>query len=524
MRLRRVIAALDGRTGVAALFVVALAAYWLEALAWPLQRGRDSWDYWLYYLQLLDHHPPFSAVMVFRTPVAPIVTGLPMQIGGAHLLEVVVSFIYAAAVVGWAWAARPFGRVTALLTAVVVLALLPYAAMFHEVSSDFIFGALLAPWCGLIVRAVLRPTRSALAGVGLLTAALTLTRPAGQVLVLAAAAVPLVAPGSWRARGKGLWIAVAAALVPLAIWSGVNSMRYDDFTVARGGKAWVPFYKVLSLRDIDPANGPASRRLAALIERDILTLPQYRKLHVDLHTYLLAAGNLEAIRLIALSDRDFGWSSNYNVLYDTAWETIRHHPGTYAHSVEDTFWHFLWFRFALEPVRRAPPPPPGPGVFTVDGKPAPSPEALSPVAQAARYGFVWCPTNAIDRCIFRDPSVVFHSPAQQRRYRQLVDRVRDWNSQLPLRNGVRALEGKANTLSWHEPAPFFWVVLAIVGIIFRRPRGWPALVVIGVGAALVLFVHALSQQPQTEFSIPLTPVFVLAAVAAARGSATVHES
>jgi len=120
--------------------------------------------------------------------------------------------------------------------------------------------------------------------------------------------------------------------------------------------------------------------------------------------------------------------------------------------------------------------------------------------------------------------VVFHSPAQQRRYRQLVDRVRDWNSQLPLRNGVRALEGKANTLSWHEPAPFFWVVLAIVGIIFRRPRGWPALVVIGVGAALVLFVHALSQQPQTEFSIPLTPVFVLAAVAAARGSATVHES
>src|SRR3989475_5343496 len=116
MRLRRVIAALDGRTGVAALFVVALAAYWLEALAWPLQRGRDSWDYWLYYLQLLDHHPPFSAVMVFRTPVAPIVTGLPMQIGGAHLLQGGVSFIYAPSGVGRGWAAPPLGPVTALLT------------------------------------------------------------------------------------------------------------------------------------------------------------------------------------------------------------------------------------------------------------------------------------------------------------------------------------------------------------------------------------------------------------------------
>src|SRR3989442_13616956 len=95
MRLRRVIAALDGRTGVAALFVVALAAYWLEALAWPLQRGRDSWDYWLYYLQLLDHHPPFSAGMGFPTPLAPILTGAPMQIGGGRLPAVVGSFISA---------------------------------------------------------------------------------------------------------------------------------------------------------------------------------------------------------------------------------------------------------------------------------------------------------------------------------------------------------------------------------------------------------------------------------------------
>jgi hypothetical protein len=414
--------------------------------------------------------------------------------------------------------------VAAVLTAIVVLALLPYAAMFHEVSSDFIFGALLAPWCGLAVRATLRPATALLVGLGVLTAALTLTRPAGQVLVLVTAIVPLLARGSWRARGVRLATALAAAVVPLALWAGVNSIRYDDFTVARGGKAWVPFYKVLSLREIDPANGPASRRLAGLIQRDILTLPQYRKLNVDLHTYLLAASNLEAIRLIALSDRDFGWSSNYNVLYDTAIETIRHHERTYVDSVANTFWHFLWFRFALGPVRRAPPPPPGPRVFTVDGKPAPTPDALSPLVQAARYGFVWCPTDAIDRCILRDPSVAFRSPAQQRRYRELVDRVRNWNSQLPLRNGVRALEGKANTLSWDEPSPFFWIVLAVIGIVFRRPRGWQALVLIGVGAALVLFIHALSQLPQAEYSIPLTPVFVLAAVAAARGSATVSES
>ena len=81
---------LDGWRGVALLFAVALVVYWIEALAWPLQRGRDSWDYWLYYLQLADRHPVFWAVQLFRTPLTPLVTGIPMThrrcaaAGGRH--------------------------------------------------------------------------------------------------------------------------------------------------------------------------------------------------------------------------------------------------------------------------------------------------------------------------------------------------------------------------------------------------------------------------------------------------------
>jgi hypothetical protein len=517
------------RMGVALLCTVALALYWIEALAWPLQRGRDSWDYWLYYLQLGDRHPVFWAVQLFRTPLTPLVTGIPMSIGGAQLLEVVLSLIYVAAIAGWAWAARPFGRTASLVTAVVALALLPYAAMFHEVSSDFLFGALLAPWTGLVVRAMFRPTTRVLAGLGLLTAALTLTRPASQVLVLAAGAAALITSGARRTRLTRLGIAAAAAIVPLLLWAGLNAIRYDDFTVARGGKAWVPFFKVLSLKTIEPSNGPASRRLAAAIEHDVLTLPEYRRLHVDLRTYLQSPSNLEAIRLIALSDRDFGRSSNYSVLFNTSWETIRHSPGAYVHSFARTFRDFLWFRYSLEPVRQEPPPPPGPRVLQVDGKPSPSPEAVSPMAQAAGYGFVWCPTDAIDRCIFRHPEQVFPSATQQQRYVELTDRVRDWNSQLPLRDGARWLGAKLGTLSWDLPgAPIVWLVLAGIGIALRRPRRWPTLVVLTLAGLAVLFVHALSQEPQAEFSIPLTPMFALAAVAAIFGkradSATVPGS
>jgi Na+-transporting NADH:ubiquinone oxidoreductase subunit NqrB len=150
------------------------------------------------------------------------------------------------------------------------------------------------------------------------------------------------------------------------------------------------------------------------------------------------------------------------------------------------------------------------------------------MAQAARYGFVWCPTDAIDRCIFRHPEQVFPTRPQQRRYVELTNRVRDWNAQLPLRNGSRWLGAKLGTLSWDLPtAPIVWLLLGGIGLVVRRPRGWPAMLVLAAAGLAVLFVHALSQEPQAEFSIPLTPMFALAAVAVLFGrradSATVPE-
>ena len=83
---------LVSRRGGALLVLVALASYGVQALAWPLERGRDSWDYWLWFLQAGDSDPPFSALQVFRTPVAPLVTGIPMWLGGARLTEVVFAW------------------------------------------------------------------------------------------------------------------------------------------------------------------------------------------------------------------------------------------------------------------------------------------------------------------------------------------------------------------------------------------------------------------------------------------------
>jgi hypothetical protein len=144
----------------------------------------------------------------------------------------------------------------------------------------------------------------------------------------------------------------------------------------------------------------------------------------------------------------------------------------------------------------------------------PSPDSLSPLVQAATFGFVWCPTDAIDRCIFRHPAVAFPLARDQRRYAELTSRVRDWNSQLPIRNGNSTLASKLDTVSWRTPRSILWILLAAVALAIRRPRGSLVLLALLLGAALVLLVHALSQGPQTEFELPLAPLFAAVAVAA----------
>ena len=63
-------------------------------------------------------------------------------------------------------------------------------------------------------------------------------------------------------------------------------------------------------------------------------------------------------------------------------------------------------RSATRPSRasgrcRSPSCPPS---STIDGKPFPAPITVSPLVQAVRYGFVWCPTDDLERCVVPDPA------------------------------------------------------------------------------------------------------------------------
>ncbi|HJX76028.1 MAG TPA: hypothetical protein VJ247_06695, partial [Gaiella sp.] len=159
----------DRATGVAVLAVLAACVFAIEELGWPMVRGRDMWDYLLYYLSLPDGHPVFGDLMVFRTPVTPIVLGVPFQIGGADALVPVFGLMFVVSVVAWTAVAATFGRGAAVVTAVLLLCYTGYAGLFHQASSDAIFATGFALWCLGVVRTLRTPSfrRFAWLGVGI---------------------------------------------------------------------------------------------------------------------------------------------------------------------------------------------------------------------------------------------------------------------------------------------------------------------------------------------------------------------
>jgi hypothetical protein len=514
----RLLAFVPTRRAALGLLLLAFAVYWIESLGWPMAKGRDTWDYLVYYLQLFDAAPPIAELQLFRTPVTPIVVGLPLDLGGIWALELTFAVLYATSVVAWSATALLFGRLPALFAALLLLVYPAYATLFHQASSDAVFAAGLAVWAWLLARAMHEPTTRAFIAVGAGLAVLVLIRPANQVLLLLALA-PLALALAWRRRLALLAVCVATAAIPLAAWAAHNGLRYDDATVARGGRAWVPFLQVFTgNRTIAPENGEASRRLGELIEAEVLSEDPHASLGVTLDAYLSNGSNYEVVRLIALSDTVLGRDENYEVLFDSALEAIREHPGTYVRGVADTFWEFLRqkpLRENIAPRAQTAPEAPSP-TFEADGVLLPNPQATV-LLEGVPYGFVWCASDYIDSCTVSDPSQVWLDRGRQERYREIVATVRGWDEELPTREGTVAVTEILNRVTPRFPTPPLWLAVGIVALLWRRPRQWRTIVLLWAAAFLVLLIHAASQGVAPEFALPVYPIFIVTALGALAG-------
>jgi hypothetical protein len=552
------------RSSAAALFVVALAVFALESVVLPAYPGRDMARYVQTFVQLGYHVPVYPAVLNTRGPLAALGVGVPLEIGG-WTAEVWLALLYAFSIVAWGRVALTFGSRAAVLTAGLLLAYPGYGILFHELASDALFAAAFAGWAVLLARAIQRPSVAGflIAGGGM--GVLVLVRPANQVLIVMAL-LPLLLRAPWRERLAWLaaffvasvtvtqgWkalaelrygaavalkpstaaIGAAVVLVPLLLparWRGRIALVVALLVVAvvavKGWPGQSPaqdarsleqslsnqfLYRAFELdRIFSPDNGPASRKVSRVVQRDLLTREPYRSYGVGVHEFFSSG-----------SDRVFGDMTgvvNGADLAAATREAIRRHPKAFATSVARTLWDQISRRplYAPESVGgggEAAAPQQATQFIVVNGRRLPRPSEGQPIPASAIGPVLWTPGGPA-REVWRSPTkhqTVFADSRDQRRFEKFGRDVERLSARIPTRNAHPELVRRLNQASHRFPPPVAWLVVGLVALALRRPRRALVALAPSVAGVVVIVATSLVAPSVAEYAVPVSPAFLMLA-------------
>jgi hypothetical protein len=304
----------------------------------------------------------------------------------------------------------------------------------------------------------------------------------------------------------------------LATWTVSNGLRYDDYAVARGGGAFFPFYRAFtSDRIVSPENGPASRELADAVRARLLPEEPYRSYGIGLDDFFEHGSPREFEDLVGLTDRVWGWDSDYAQLRRAGIEAVRAHPLRYLRGVGGTVLDELASPLYVALPRSTEVAPTVAAVSTQTVTATTTPTALPPPSEgeqipAAHQGFfsttpdgsiteVW--TSATDH------GVVFADPRDQRRFGEVDAAANRLDALVPPYPGSRWLTLQFSRSSKLFPPPLLWLVVGLVAWIWRRPAH-PALAgCLALGALLVVAFQALAVYSIIEFAVPVAPALVV---------------
>lgn len=559
------------RSSAIALFVVALAVFALQSAVLPVYPGRDMSRYIQAFVQLWYEVPVLPSVLNTRGPLASLGVGLPLELGGAAA-EVWMALLYAASIVAWGAVAMLFGARAAVLTTGLLLVYPGYGILFHELASDALFAAAFAGWAFLLSRTILRPSVRAFLFAGLGMGVLVLVRPGNQVLIVfalfplllrapwgrrlawgaaffvASAAVtegwklvaelrwgeavalkpssavlvtaflllPLVFPAPWRRRMA--FLALLAVITGVAIkgWRVQSPVHYAQAAAQLPSSSIFLFRAFIEARIVSPDNGPASRQLARVIQRDLLTKEPYRSYGVDLQTIFSSGSNRVLGDLNHLSGVDLGAVTR---------EAIRQHPAPFVAGIGRSFWDELWTTRMYAPLetsdaggehaQRA-----TPDVVVVNGRRLPEPSGGEPIPSSRFAPDIWT-LRGKAREVWRSPvehPLVFDDAGDQRRYEKFGRETERLSNRIPTYDGSPGLVHRLNQASRAFPPPVVWLVVGLLAFALRRPRR--ALVAFAptvAGLVVILSTSALIfAVPQ--YAAPVTPAFVLFAAAGLVGA------
>jgi len=552
-----------------ALFVLSLALFAIQAVVLPVQPGRDMGRYVQAFLQLGYDEPILLSVLNTRGPLAALGVGVPLELGGAAA-EIWLALLYAASIVAWGYVALTFGSRAAILTTGLLLLYPGYGILFHGLAGDAMFAAAFAGWVVLLSRAILGPSVQAFLIAGLGMGLLVLVRPSNQVLIVLAL-LPLLLRAPWAERLR--WVAsffVASAAVTQG-WKVLATLLYGDevglrpssavlaacllllllllvpaawarrlallaiplvvavvaVVVVTGGNVRSPVHYVRTLAQVpsgnvflfrafeieriaSPENGPASRELARVVQRELLANEPYRSYGIDLSEFFASGSNRMFGDLTSL-----GGSAD---LPAVTGEAIRAHPRTFATGITWTVWDMLWTRRVYASVA-APAANTGSTkegeteYIVVDGRRLPKPDDGQPIP-ASRVGLEIRTLYGQAREVWKSPTehpLVFDDPRDERRWASFGRATNRLTERIPTRSSSSSLVHRLNQASRAFPPPIVWLAIGLVALAVRRPQRALVALAPSLAALVVILATSLVAFAVGEYAAPVSPAFVMLA-------------
>ena len=333
---------------------------------------------------------------------------------------------------------------------------------------------------------------------------------------LVVALLPLALAGSLagtRSGGRSPSRASPSSL--LGAWATTNLWRYDDLAVVRGGQASFPLFRAFAVDHIvDPTTGRRRGSSPPLVERELLPEEPYRSYGVDLETFFARGSPRLHEDLIVLSDRHYGWDSDYELLGRVARESVRAHPGTFARNVLGELWEELSQPLFAGRVDEPAAVSAGPARSLAATAPAlPEPTEGEVVPSEHQSAQLSTPDGSI-REVWSSPTehvLEFDDPAKRARWLANDGREAELFAAFPDRWSSPWLGLQMDRSSKLYPPLWSWLLVGVVAVAIRRPWRWWATLAPAAGALAMLLVTVMTVWAEPAYAVPVAPAFVLLA-------------
>lgn len=314
--------------------LISIIFYVAYALAFPLNKGRDFGTYFQYYYDIFSKIPLDHNLMLYRTPLTPLFFGVLHDLGGSLLVEISMGIAFIIMNLLIFNIVKIWNKILAYTVILLIYTNLKYNILFHSISSDSLYSFVLVSWFAFLFSISNAPSVFKFALSGLLVFLLVLTRPSSQIFVLIAILPFLANNVSLKKKLQGLFYFLLVYISLTLFYSSYNFIRYNDFTISRGTKAIIPFYRVfVNEKIVHSDNGKYSKLLANDISKYLLNQEPYKSYNIDIDTFFSGGDPRMWSDLISLSDRIYGFDTDYDIFPKVAIEAIKKHPDIYSKGV-----------------------------------------------------------------------------------------------------------------------------------------------------------------------------------------------